>query len=104
MQDKVTRNGSTSVVGKFAFIYYISGTAGELAVSLDFPIDYHGYRLYSGGIENKVIGKNEKLFTAPILLDGCRIDFILNDKVVLTTECEIAIKTENMKLGVLRVK
>ena len=59
-------------VGTFAMTNYVGSVSGGLRISLEYPIEASGWRLFVGGkeITDRLIGADEAFVTAPAILDG----------------------------------
>ena len=94
-------------IGRFAMTTLVAGVSGSLKIELDYPIDYHGWRLFSDGKEltDKLIGANETFVTAPVIMDGAlTVVFYNGDDEILRAETEPCGKTGEIRFGKLKIK
>lgn len=93
-------------VGTFAMTNYVGSVSGGLRVSLEYPIEYHGWRLFVGGkeITDRLIGADEAFVTAPAILDGePLIKFYRGDDAVLEAKAKVTVKTDKARMGKLMI-
>lgn len=93
-------------IGRFAMTSLVAGVSGSLKIELDYPIDYHGWRLFADGKEltDKLIGANETFVTAPVIMDGAlTVVFYSGDDEILRAETEPCGKTNEIRYGKLKI-
>ena len=91
-------------VGTFAMTNYVGSVSGGLRISLGYPIEISGWRLFVGGkeITDKLIGADEAFVTAPAILDGePLIKFYRDDDTVLEAKAKVTVKTDKARMGKL---
>ena len=84
----------------------VAGVSGSLKIELDYPIDYHGWRLFANGKEltDKLIEANETFVTAPVIMDGAlTVVFYNGEYEVLRAETEPCGKTNEIRYGKLKI-
>lgn len=93
-------------VGTFAMTNYVGSVSGGLRISLGYPIEASGWRLFVGGkeITDRLIGVNEAFVTAPAILDGePLIKFYRDDDTVLEAKAKVTVKTDKARMGRLMI-
>lgn len=93
-------------IGRFAMTTLVAGVSGSLKIELDYPIDYHGWRLFADGKEltDKLIGANETFVTAPVIMDGAlTVVFYNGEDEILRAETEPCGKTNEIRYGKLKI-
>ena len=93
-------------IGRFAMTTLVAGVSGSLKIELDYPIDYHGWRLFADGKEltDKLIGANETFVTAPVIMDGAlTVVFYNGEYEILRAETEPCGKTNEIRYGKLKI-
>ena len=93
-------------IGRFAMTTLVAGVSGSLKIELDYPIDYHGWRLFVDGKEltDKLIGTNETFVTAPVIMDGAlTVVFYNGEDEILRAETEPCGKTNEIRYGKLKI-
>lgn len=91
-------------VGTFAMTNYVGSVSGGLRISLEYPIEASGWRLFVGGkeITDRLIGADEAFVTAPAILDGePLIKFYRDDDTVLEAKAKVTVKTDKARMGKL---
>lgn len=91
-------------VGTFAMTNYVGSVSGGLRISLEYPIEASGWRLFVGGkeITDRIIGADEAFVTAPAILDGePLIKFYRDDDTVLEAKAKVTVKTNKARMGKL---
>ena len=91
-------------VGTFAMTNYVGSVSGGLRISLEYPIEASGWRLFVGGkeITDRLIGTDGAFVTAPAILDGePLIKFYRDDDTVLETKAKVTVKTDKARMGKL---
>ena len=102
----LTADVINAYIGRFAMTTLVAGVSGSLKIELDYPIDYHGWRLFSGGKEltDKLIGANETFVTAPVIMDGAlTVVFYNGEDEILRAETEPCGKTGEIRFGKLKI-
>ena len=100
----LTADSINAEVGRFVMTSLVAGVSGSLKIVLDYPIEYHGWRLFSNGTEltDKLIGANETFVTAPVVADGTlTVVFYSGDDEVIRAETVPCGKTESIRFGKL---
>ena len=93
-------------IGRYAMTTLVAGVSGSLKIELDYPIDYHGWRLFADGKEltDKLIGANETFVTAPVIMDGAlTVVFYNGEDEILRAETEPCGKTGEIRFGKLKI-
>ena len=93
-------------IGRFAMTTLVAGVSGSLKIELDYPIEYHGWRLFADGKEltDKLIGANETFVTAPVIMDGVlTVVFYNGEDEILRAETEPCGKTNEIRYGKLKI-
>ena len=93
-------------IGRYAMTTLVAGVSGSLKIELDYPIDYHGWRLFADGKEltDKLIGANETFVTAPVIMDGAlTVVFYNGEDEILRAETEPCGKTGEIRFGKLKL-
>ncbi len=93
-------------IGRYAMTTLVAGVSGSLKIELDYPIDYHGWRLLADGKEltDKLIGANETFVTAPVIMDGAlTVVFYNGEDEILRAETEPCGKTNEIRFGKLKI-
>ena len=102
----LTADVMNTYIGCFAMTTLVAGVSGSLKIELDYPIDYHGWRLLADGKEltDKLIGANETFVTAPVIMDGAlTVVFYNGEDEILRAETEPCGKTNDIRYGKLKI-
>ncbi len=102
----VTSSDIAAIAGRFAMTDRISGASGGFRVTLDYPVDADGWRLYSGDTEltNQTMALGDAFVTAPVIAEGTlTVVFFNGETEVLRTNTEFAVKGSAVRCGFLKM-